>query len=96
MDSREESLLQNNFDPKALKNSDLLDAQKIAIILKLIQNSYVPAIDIINAILDLLVCGEFDMESNFVLKSSENICYIIDIIDQSPEKFQVSRILEYI
>lgn len=42
------------LDPKMLKNSDMSDVKKFAILLKLIQNDYAPATDIINLILDLV------------------------------------------
>lgn len=42
------------LDEKILKHSDMPDVKKFAILLKLIQNEYSPATDIINLILDLV------------------------------------------
>lgn len=56
---KEAMLIENSdnsltLDVKLLKNSDMPDVKKFAILLKLIQNEYSPATDIINLILHIV------------------------------------------
>ncbi|XP_071786935.1 neurobeachin-like isoform X3 [Asterias amurensis] len=44
--------------------------------------------DVVDTVLNLLVGGEFDLESNFVIEDPENINHLLELIDHCEEKLQ--------
>ena len=45
--------------------------------------------EVVDAVLHLLVGGEFDMELNFVIQDPENIRHMLELLDHCPHDLQV-------
>ena len=51
---------------------------------------------IITFIFFQLVCGEFDLESNFVIEEPENINYLLELLDHCSVTLQVILLTIYV
>ncbi|XP_038055558.1 neurobeachin-like isoform X2 [Patiria miniata] len=61
---------------------------KFGVLIGLIEVGEISNRDVVDTVLNLLVGGEFDLESNFVVEDPENVTHLLELIDHCEEKLQ--------
>ena len=69
-------------------NMNIKDSLKFGILIDRLEVRQVHNKEVGDAVLHLLVGGEFDMERNFVIHEPENIRYMLELVDHCPQGFQ--------
>ncbi|XP_022098981.1 neurobeachin-like isoform X3 [Acanthaster planci] len=61
---------------------------KFGVLIGLIEVGEISNRDVVDTVLNLLVGGEFDLESNYVIAEPENVTHLLELIDHCDEKLQ--------
>ena len=77
--------------PQDVVNMSIKDSLKFGVLIGLLEVRQVRNKEVVDAVLHLLVGGEFDMELNFVINDPENIRHMLELLDHCPHGLQVSH-----
>ncbi|GFR89635.1 neurobeachin [Elysia marginata] len=69
----------------ALKDNDEL---KFGLLIGLIELQQVSNKDVVDTVLYLLVAGDFDIESNFVIQDPQNVLHMLKLLEACPHTLQ--------
>ncbi|XP_011673892.1 lipopolysaccharide-responsive and beige-like anchor protein [Strongylocentrotus purpuratus] len=64
---------------------------KFGVLIGLIEVGEIENRDIVDTVLDLLVGGNFDLESNFIIQEPDNIGHLVDMLEHCSVTLQVSH-----
>ncbi|XP_053400196.1 neurobeachin-like isoform X2 [Mercenaria mercenaria] len=64
------------------------DELKFGLLISLIKVNQATSKDVVNTVLHLLVGGEFEIETNFVIQDPQNILQMLTVVEQCPENLQ--------
>ncbi|XP_064610079.1 neurobeachin-like isoform X2 [Liolophura sinensis] len=64
------------------------DELKFGLLIGLIKVDQVSSKDVLDTVLYLLVGADFDIETNFIIKDSQNILHMLKLLENSPPKLQ--------
>ncbi|XP_060594328.1 neurobeachin-like [Ruditapes philippinarum] len=65
------------------------DELKFGLLISLIKVNQASSKDVVNTVLHLLVGGEFEIETNFVIQDPQNILQMLTALEQCPDNLQV-------
>merc|ERR1719187_2192353 len=74
--------------PQEVVMMSIKDSLKFGVLIGLLEVRQVRNKEGVDAVLHLLVGGEFDMELNFVIQDAENIRHMLELLDHCPQGLQ--------
>jgi len=74
--------------PQEVVMMNIKDSLKFGVLIGLLEVRQVRNKEVVDAVLHLLVGGEFDMELNFVIQDAENIRHMLELLDHCPQGLQ--------
>jgi len=74
--------------PQEVVQMNIKDSLKFGVLIGLLEVRQVRNKEVVDAVLHLLVGGEFDMELNFVIQDAENIRHMLELLDHCPHTLQ--------
>ena len=82
--------------PQEVVIMNIKDSLKFGVMIGLLEVHKVNNKEVVDAVLHLLVSGEFDMELNFVIQDPENIRHMLELLDHCHQGLQAELLSVFI